>query len=301
VRFSQLDGLIAVVDHGSIRAAARALGVSQPALTKSLKLLERDLGAELLRRSIAGAEPTDFGRAFLVRARSIQADLRRAREEIGQLQGERFGRISLGASAAPALELVPQAIGRLRERYPGVFVRLLELLHPASTQALRDGTIDLAIGPRPRAKAGTDDDVNVVPLYRNQLVIAVRRGHALAAARSLRELAGAAWLRAGTPEGPARVVDEAFAEAGLPAPEYRMQCESALALAGLAATSDLVAVLPHQLLDRLGPDGALVRVAIREAIRPVEIAIFTLARTPPTPAAKALIAILVQLARRVRT
>lgn len=299
MRLSQLDGFIAVVEHGSIRAAARTLGISQPALTKSLQLLEQDLGAELLRRSIAGAEPTDFGRAFLVRARSVQADLRRAREEIGQLQGERFGRISLGTSAAPALELVPQAVGRLRERYPGVFVRLLELLHPASTQALRDGTIDLAIGPR--AKAGADDDVKVVPLYRNHLVIAVRRGHPLAGARSLRELAGAAWLRAGTPAGPARVVDEAFAEAGLPAPEYGVQCESALALAGLAATSDLVAVLPHQILDRLGPQGALVRVAVREAIRPVEIAIFTLARTPPTPAVKELIAILVQLARRARS
>ncbi|MDX1375438.1 MAG: LysR family transcriptional regulator, partial [Burkholderiales bacterium] len=94
MRLTQIQQFLAVVDAGSIRGAARELGLSQPALTKSLRQLEDELGATLVTRSVRGAQATEFGRAFLARARAVSADLRRAREEIAQLRGAREGSLA---------------------------------------------------------------------------------------------------------------------------------------------------------------------------------------------------------------
>ena len=93
MRLSQIRDFLAVADTGSIRAAARSLGLTQPALTKSLRQLEAELGAVLVTRSVRGIVFTALGQAFLTRARSIDGDLRRAREEIAQLQERERQRI----------------------------------------------------------------------------------------------------------------------------------------------------------------------------------------------------------------
>lgn len=298
MRLTQLDGFLAVVEHGSVRAAARHLGISQPALSKSLAALERELGSTLLARTVTGAVPTAIGRAFLARARAIRADLQRAREEIAQLQGARAGRLTIGTSAAPAFEIIPQAIASFCAAHPGAFVRLVEVMYPGSLQGLRDGTLDLAIGPASADSTVAGTDIAVQALYCNRVMLAVRRGNPLARASSLRDLVDAEWVRAGTPEGPARVVDDAFAAAGLPPPRYRVQSETVLALSELAASSDLVAVVPEQVLAPERGGGRLVRIAVREHIEPVQIAILARAQLPPTPLAREFIRILRERAAR---
>jgi len=119
-----------------------------------------------------------------------------------------------------------------------------------------------------------------------------RRGNPLARARSLRELVDAEWVRAGTPAGPARVVDEAFVAAGLPPPRYRVQCETVLALSELAASGDFVAVVPQQVLAPERGGGRLVRIAVREHIAPVSIAVLARAQAPLTPLAREFIRML---------
>ncbi len=71
MRLNGIRDLVAVVESGSIRAAARKLGVSQPAITKSVRSLETELHLQLLKRTPQGVVPTPAGRALLVRARAI--------------------------------------------------------------------------------------------------------------------------------------------------------------------------------------------------------------------------------------
>src|SRR5207245_11566682 len=85
MRLSQLHDFVSIVEAGSIRAAARAHGVSHPAMSKSLRTLEAEVGVSLIRRSTRGVVCTPAGRAFLARARSIAAELRKAREELPDL------------------------------------------------------------------------------------------------------------------------------------------------------------------------------------------------------------------------
>jgi DNA-binding transcriptional LysR family regulator len=73
MRLNQIRDFIATIEAGSLRAAARSVGVSQPAMTKSLRQLENELGVQLLQRSSRGISPTRSGRAFLTRARVVQA------------------------------------------------------------------------------------------------------------------------------------------------------------------------------------------------------------------------------------
>ena len=297
MRLEQLDHLVTVVDRGSFRRAARALGITQPALSKSVAQLERDVGARILERSVRGVRPTAAGLAFLPYARAIRSDLARAREEAARSLGEVAGRVAIGTSPAPAYRLIPRAVARMSERWPGVFVRLVEALPPSSLQALRDGSLDLVVGPLPEEPRGAQRGLEQRVLFRSQIVIATRRGHPLERARSLCELAGARWARAGTPEGPARVVDEAFRSAGLPPPRYTVECESVLALEELAAASDLVAVLPRQAYERARLACRLVRIAVRERIGQVDIALLRRARMPETAAVRAFLDILEELAR----
>jgi DNA-binding transcriptional LysR family regulator len=96
MRLNQIRDFVAAVEHGSINAAARALSISQPAITKSIKSLEKDLQVQLVQRTARGVMPTEYGRAFYLRARVAQSELGRGRQEIEQLAGERGGLVAFG-------------------------------------------------------------------------------------------------------------------------------------------------------------------------------------------------------------
>lgn len=85
MKLSHLWNVLAVAELGSLRAAGRKMGVAQPAITRSIRELEHDLGATLFERHAKGVRLTEIGRAFIARAEAVQSELRRARDEIEQL------------------------------------------------------------------------------------------------------------------------------------------------------------------------------------------------------------------------
>ena len=85
MRDARLRDFIAVVDAGGVRAAARVLGSTQSGVSRNLAALEAELGVSLLQRSNHGIELTEFGRLLLRRARIVDAELRKAAEEISTL------------------------------------------------------------------------------------------------------------------------------------------------------------------------------------------------------------------------
>ena len=83
MKIHHLRDVLAVAEHGSLRAAARHLGVAQPALTRSIRELERELGAILFERSVSGVVVTAVGERFIRRANAAHSELLRARDEVG--------------------------------------------------------------------------------------------------------------------------------------------------------------------------------------------------------------------------
>lgn len=285
MRLTQIRDFLAVIDAGSVRAAARGLRVSQPALTKSIRQLEEELGAVLVTRSVRGAQPTEFGRAFLARARAVNADLRRAREEIAQLLGSREGSLAVGSAPGPALGLLPEALVRLREHWPRASLRIVDISPPEVLPALREGSLDLALSVRMGPLAEVASHYVVEPLYLNRTAIVARRGHPLARATSLTQLADAEWIRTGSPANTSALPD-LFRNAGLPAPRYRVDCSSFLVVPELVACSDLLAVVPSQIVAREGRAGRLIRIPVRDPLPAREISLFRRADVPLTPIAR---------------
>ena len=96
VRLTQIRDFVAVVDAGSISAAARLLGVSQPGLTKSIRSLETELAVSLLQRTPRGVLMTRYGRAFYARARAAHSELDKAHQELVQMSGVHSGKVAIG-------------------------------------------------------------------------------------------------------------------------------------------------------------------------------------------------------------
>src|SRR6266853_2143696 len=103
MRLRQIQNFVAVVESSSIRGAARKLGVSQPAITKSVRSLEEELHSRLVQRTPHGIVPTPAGRAFFARARVAHSELRKAEEEMAQLAGNGTGSVAFGAGPTATL------------------------------------------------------------------------------------------------------------------------------------------------------------------------------------------------------
>lgn len=134
-----------VARAGSISAAARGLGWTQPAVSQHLSRLERDAGGPLLLRGPGGVTPTESGLALLRRADVIAAELHTADEELAAYAQLRGGRVRLVAFPSAAATLVPDAISALSERHPDVTVGLDEAEPPEAMAAVLAGDADLAV------------------------------------------------------------------------------------------------------------------------------------------------------------
>ena len=97
MKLRQLRNFAAVVEAGAVRQAAKTLNLSQSSVTKSIQQLESELGVELLRRGAHGVAPTDAGKALLVRAQAIEAELRHARNDVEAIRGANVGEIRVSA------------------------------------------------------------------------------------------------------------------------------------------------------------------------------------------------------------
>jgi DNA-binding transcriptional LysR family regulator len=117
----------AVVDHGGVVAASRALNVSQPAISRAVHALEAQLGTALLERRPSGgrrSRPTAAGRALALHARVIFDAERSAEATLAALQGVQTGRLTVGASPTIAAYLMPAIVARFVRAFPGITVQL---------------------------------------------------------------------------------------------------------------------------------------------------------------------------------
>jgi DNA-binding transcriptional LysR family regulator len=292
MRLSQIRDFLAVVESGGIRAAARELGVSQPAITRSVRRLEAELHTRLLQRTPTGVVPTQAGRAFLARARAAQAELRKAEEEADQLG--QVGSVAFGVGPTAGI-IVPEAITRFRQLFPKTRVRVAEGLPQMLLPLVRDETLDFAICRRAVVKP--DSGMEFRPLFRNDFVVVARKGHPLEKARSLAQLAGANWISLLPPDAPGGPLDDVFSQAGLPAPQQVVQCESYNTAIGLLVNTDMLGFLARQALSESVLRDFLREIPVAESMPSFISGMFTRADTPLTQLAGAMAKALTAAAR----
>ena len=170
-----------VARAGSISAAARALGWTQPAVSQHLRALERSVGAALLLRGAGGVELTEPGRVLLARADAVAAQLHMATEEMAELTALRRGRVRLAAYPSAAATLVPAVLARLRTAHPDIDVELTEAEPPEALALLAAGDVDVALtfsyGPEPETAPGQ----RRLPLGEEPVLLVLPEEHPLVA------------------------------------------------------------------------------------------------------------------------
>jgi LysR family transcriptional regulator, regulator of abg operon len=283
MKLHQLRDLIAVSERGSLRAAARHLRVAQPAITRSIHALERELGVPLFERHTRGMLLTPLGNLLRSRAEVVLGEVRRAQEEIEQRRNNMSGTITVGLSIAPHIALLPQALKAFRKRFPGVVVNLIEGFFPTVEQQVKEGTVDFYVGPAPSAPLSPE--LKLEPLFENNRIVLGRRGHALAKARSLSELAGAEWITTSITHRAEEELNAVFSERGLAPPKLAMRTQSALSLMLALANTDLLAMVPVQWVGFEPIRHSLSRIDLEDVLRAPPIVVVQRASLPLTPAA----------------
>jgi LysR family transcriptional regulator, regulator of abg operon len=262
----------AVARHASLHGAARALGVAQSALSRSIRELEHDLGVPLLLRSARGVDLTAAGERFLIRARRVQTEIERGKQEAAQATGEQTGTVTVGLSSIAQQIVMPLMIRRFRRAWPGIQLVVIEAELGDLQKRLSEGGIDFCIGtPIPgRASAAIRED-HLVAL---EQAIFCRSGHPAADAATPAELADCDWIE--LPE----TQREPFLDRSI------IRVPSLFSAIGLMAQSEMLAVLPRLVLDLPGLGAQIDMVDIDEPLRALPLSIFARAGMPLTPAAQ---------------
>src|SRR5690606_7620638 len=158
--------------------AARALGVSQPALSAVVRKLEAEVGAALLHRTGRGVELTEAGRVFLQHAEDTLRRADAAVEAVRQLVGLERGAIRAGGGATATAYLLPPVVSAVRRTHPGLRFYVREAGSTAVAAAVLSGELDLGIVTLP-IRIADEGRLTIAPLVDDELRLIVPPGHRL--------------------------------------------------------------------------------------------------------------------------
>lgn len=165
-----VEYFVAVVDHGGIAKAARALYISQPSLSQAIRHLEGQLGVELFDRSGRHLTLNPDGVAFVAPARGILTDIDRARARVAAVRDLQAGHLELAAVSTLAVEPLPEMVARFRERNPGVLVNVTDPGDAAgAVNQVRRGQVELGLTALP----GGCDQLRTFDLWAQEIVMAL--------------------------------------------------------------------------------------------------------------------------------
>lgn len=251
----QLRHFQEIVRCSSFGQAAEKLNITQPALSKSIRNLERSLDCQLLERHPAGVTPTEYGLVFLDYAALVTSELERAVEELNALRGQGRGVVRVGAGATMMRYLLPQAVRRFMAQAEGNSVNFRQGLKDDLMAALRRGDIDIMVGSTNPEQLS--DDMRHEPVLQDQIVVVADSAHPLAAQKrlTLADLSAFQWVlpEASEPEG--ERLARAYRRAGMEPQRVAVRTSSSVFMAALLKDSTYLSYLPAALI-ALDPDYA---------------------------------------------
>ncbi|WP_234312402.1 LysR family transcriptional regulator [Streptomyces griseus] len=252
------EAFLAVARSGSFTSAARSLGYTQSAVSRQVRSLEEEWGAELFERLPRGVRLTEAGRVLLPHAEAVRDRLAAARAELTALRALDGGTLRLGAFSSATAALVPRAQAAFRKRHPGVVVTRVEGPSAKHLGLVAAGEEDLAV-VSPAADAAPPRGVTLHHLLDEPMLVALERGHPCAGRRDVRlaELSGEEWI-----VGDERLEDTLLRPAlaaGL-RPRTGLLAHDWIAKLGAVAAGLGVTLVPALAAASVRPDVALVTI-----------------------------------------
>jgi DNA-binding transcriptional LysR family regulator len=257
----QLEAFVEVVRRGSVTAAARALYVTQPALTARLNALERTVGTPLLVRRRGGVRTTEAGRTFLPFAeRALQA-VADGRAVLKELERGAAGHVAICASPIVSTYALPTILKRFSETHPGVQVAVRTGHSEEMIELVKRDEVAVGL-----LRAFNDNDVEQFTLYEDELVLVVHAAHPCGDVVRLADLADEHFVLFDRASSYHELTNAMFLEAGI-VPRSVMELDNVDSAKKMVGLGLGVAFLPH--------------VAVADEMRNGSLRLVSLADRPP--------------------
>ena len=285
---NQIGAFVETARRQSVSRAAKALFISQPALTARLKGLEKDLGAQLFVRTPRGMRLTDAGNAFLPYAVRALETLTDGRMQVNALERGGAGRLTIGAAPAVSTYVLPPLLKRFSQGYPRISVSV----RTGHSEEILDLVLreQVAIG---LVRALQHPEIISTPLYEDRLILVVEPEHHFASSGRIRmkELADEQLVQFDRTSSYHDLTSAVFVTAGV-SPAGTMELDNIDAAKKMVEQGFGVALLPQTSVADELEAGALAEVEIMDA-SPVRRKIVAITRRdagPPAGHAKAFLA-----------
>lgn len=191
----QLEYFLKVAQRKNISTAAAELNITQPTLTKSIKLLEEQLGVKLFDRLPRGVALTMYGATLLRHAEAVHVQIKDAGDEVAALRNGTFGIVRIGAGPTWLRRHLPIALAKVIAKHPDIRIQVDGSFDETLFRALRQSELDFVVAEIPASE--DRQDLVVTPLTADRLGVCCRVGHPLATRRhvKMRDLLQFPWLK----------------------------------------------------------------------------------------------------------
>jgi DNA-binding transcriptional LysR family regulator len=287
-----------VAKHGHLGRAAEALGLSQSALSKSLRRLEEEMRAKLVKRTPKGVEVTAEGSTLLARAHRLRLSLDDIAREVADVSHGLAGHVRIGSGPGVSMHLLPTACCALAQEAPNVPVSVRDVGQSDSLRAVRQGELDLAVVAMP---AEMGPELTQEHLYVDEYIVCASTAHHLAAKKqvTLADVAQERWTVSEPSTEIYRHLHQAFEERGLAAPRVAVETANPATRLPIVAASHILGYSWLSVVRRSARELGLAELRIKELTSTFDVGVAYRRNGYLSPAARRFIEILKVAAKNI--
>ena len=257
----RLTHFVAAAEHGNINRAAESQHITQSALTRSIQVLEEELGAKLFERTPRGVTLTALGKRLFDHARRIINTASIAKADMAALISGAGGEIRVGVAPQLANPELMSLLFSLPRTMPMLAIAITEMFYDSLIQLLRLGELDLAIANLPESSDRSDLNVELLAELPVRMVVVMRKNHPLSTMKTItpEALQKANWVAASQNHYLASLA-RYFADKQMEPPTFRLYANTMSVLLRAVLHEDFVALLSEGTVARDFPPDSVVIV-----------------------------------------
>jgi len=298
MNFRDIEYFAVLAEHGHVGRAAEALGLTQPALSVSLRRLEQSMNTKLCKRTPRGIELTDVGHVLLSQVRRLRQTREDVMREVEDLSHGRAGNLRVGAHAGVMHNLMGPACCALLNAAPSVTLAVTVESNESAVSAIREGRLDLGVSVMP---SPPHPDMVQEPLLEDTIVVFASTQHRLAKRKqvTLDDLEGERWASTAFSAPALPLLSLALQDRGRNALRYVVQTSSLAFRDQLVANTDLLGTSSKRLLSQIKKRYRVVELPIKGFSVKRSVGVFYRKDAYLSPAARQFVGILKNTAKNI--
>lgn len=272
LRLNDLRLITAIAKHGQISLAAEALSISQPAASRTLSDIEKNIGAPVFLRHAKGMSVTELGRSLVDRANDMLVKMQDLSREIDELKRGTKGVVRVGSVAGPSIAYVVPAIKKLKSDAPFSEVHVEVNSSDVLMKGLAQGDLDFVLGRVPAYFQAENFDLTIAKT--EWVKFLAHKDHPLARQKKIRLSALRKYEMVVQPkETPIRkAIEEAFFRCGVPLPNNITSTPSLMVMIASMADSTAFVPIAHELSDLLCGPQISAKLVVLDTAEQIEVA-----------------------------